>query len=159
MEQETLRKEFFKALRLHPDHISTEMLETIDRPKANKQETSSPSSVEMQKWNYLLQTKIQEISSQLQAEIQELRNQLREEIQETANQLRKEIQEMNSQLRTEMREMVGKLEEKMDERFNRLETKVDSLRIELSETQETVDFLSSKTLQHERKIRELYRQQ
>jgi predicted RNase H-like nuclease (RuvC/YqgF family) len=81
------------------------------------------------------------------------------EIQQMSSQLRAETQEVGNQLRTEMREMVGKLEEKMDKRFNQLETKVDSLRIELSETQETVDFLSSKTLQHERKIRELYRQQ
>jgi predicted RNase H-like nuclease (RuvC/YqgF family) len=81
------------------------------------------------------------------------------EIQQMSSQLRAEMQEVGNQLRTEMREMVGKLEEKMDKRFNQLETKVDSLRIELSETQETVDFLSSKTLHHERKIRELYRQQ
>jgi gas vesicle protein len=98
-------------------------------------------------------------SDHIHAEMQKMSSQLKAEMQEMGNQLRTEMKEMGSQLRTEMKEMVGKLEEKMDERFNRLETKVDSLRIELSETQETVDFLSSKTLQHERKIRKLYRQQ
>jgi ABC-type phosphate transport system auxiliary subunit len=75
------------------------------------------------------------------------------------NRLETKMQKMGNQLRTKMKQMVENLEEKINERFNRLETKVDSLRTELSETQETVDFLSSKTLQHERKIRELYRQQ
>jgi gas vesicle protein len=98
-------------------------------------------------------------SDHIHVEMKKISIQMRTEMQEVGNQLRTEIQEMGNQLRTEMQEMVGKLKEKMDERFNRLETKVDNLRIELSETQETVDFLSSKTLQHERKIRELYRQQ
>jgi gas vesicle protein len=98
-------------------------------------------------------------SDHIHVEMQKISSQLRAEMKEMGNQLRTEMKEMGNQLRTEMKEMVGKLEEKMDERFNRLETKVDNLRIELSETQETVDFLSSKTLQHERKIRELYRQQ
>ncbi|OZU88137.1 hypothetical protein CIL03_13505 [Virgibacillus indicus] len=50
------------------------------------------------------------------------------------------------------------LENRMDERFDRLEIKLDAKTVELRETQETVDFLSSKTLQHEKKLRELYSQ-
>jgi hypothetical protein len=45
------------------------------------------------------------------------------------------------------------LETKMDERFDRLEKKLDGIRVELIETQETVDYLASKNLQHERKLR------
>ena len=54
---------------------------------------------------------------------------------------------------------IDRLENEMNERFNRLETKIDSLRIELIETQETVDFHSSKIAQHDRKIRKLAQQQ
>ncbi|WP_256200778.1 hypothetical protein [Virgibacillus halodenitrificans] len=46
----------------------------------------------------------------------------------------------------------------MDERFERLETKFNSTRAELIETQETVDFLSSKTVQHEKKLRKFLNQ-
>jgi hypothetical protein len=98
-------------------------------------------------------------SNHMHTKMQEMENRLETKMQEMENRLEAKMQKMGNQLRTEMRQMVENLEEKMNERFNRLETKVDSLRIELSETQETVDFLSSKTLQHERKIRELYRQQ
>ncbi|PMC36641.1 hypothetical protein CJ195_14495 [Bacillus sp. UMB0899] len=52
--------------------------------------------------------------------------------------------------------------EKIDERFDRIEgrldrmeKKMDGVRVELTETQETVDFISVKTLQHEKKLREL----
>jgi predicted nuclease with TOPRIM domain len=83
-----------------------------------------------------------------------------------ATQLRAQMVEMNEQFETKLQEMnnrfearIDRLENEMNERFNRLETKIDSLRTELTETQETVDFLSSKTIQHERKIRKLYRQQ
>ncbi|MCG1027112.1 hypothetical protein J5S49_02255 [Virgibacillus halodenitrificans] len=53
---------------------------------------------------------------------------------------------------------ITKLEERMDERFERLETKFNSSRAELIETQETVDFLSSKTVQHEKKLRKFLNQ-
>ncbi len=52
--------------------------------------------------------------------------------------------------------------DKVDQRFDRLEgrldrmeKKMDGFRVELTETQETVDFISVKTLQHEKKLREL----
>lgn len=51
---------------------------------------------------------------------------------------------------------------KVDERFDRIEgrldrmeKKMDGFRVELTETQETVDFISVKTLQHEKKLREI----
>ncbi|RAK22048.1 hypothetical protein B0I26_10227 [Anoxybacillus vitaminiphilus] len=92
--------------------------------------------------------------------------QLRTQMVEMNEQFETKMQEMNERFEIKMQEMnnrlearIDRLENEMNERFNRLETKIDSLRTELTETQETVDFLSSKTIQHERKIRELYRQQ
>nr|WP_245301629.1 hypothetical protein [Virgibacillus natechei] len=65
-----------------------------------------------------------------------------------------------------MDQMKVDLENRMDERFDRiderldkLETKFDSLRVEFTETQETVDFLSTKNVQHEKKLRNVYGQQ
>lgn len=50
---------------------------------------------------------------------------------------------------------VESLENKMDERFERLEKKFDGLRVEFRETQETVDYLASKNIQHEKKLRSI----
>lgn len=59
-----------------------------------------------------------------------------------------------------MNELKVDLENRMDEgfkevnkRFDNLGKKVDGIRVDLSETQETTDFLSSKVIQHEQKIR------
>lgn len=53
---------------------------------------------------------------------------------------------------------IDNLESTMNNRFDRLEKKVDGIRVELTETQETTDYLLSKNAQHERKLRELSRQ-
>lgn len=45
--------------------------------------------------------------------------------------------------------------DRIEERFDRVEKKIDGVRVELTETQETVDFITVKTLQHEKKLREL----
>ncbi len=45
--------------------------------------------------------------------------------------------------------------EQIDHRFDRVEKKIDGLRVDMAETQETVDYLSSKNVQHERKLREI----
>jgi ABC-type phosphate transport system auxiliary subunit len=102
-----------------------------------------------------MHTKMKELDAKMQA----IENRLDAKMKELESRLETKMQEMGNQLRAEMQQMVENLEEKMNKRFDRLETKVDGLRIELRETQETVDFLSSKTIQHERKIRDLYRQQ
>jgi septal ring factor EnvC (AmiA/AmiB activator) len=65
--------------------------------------------------------------------------------------LDKKVEAMNDEFKSKFAEM--------NERFNRLETKIDNLRIELIETQETVDFHSAKIAQHDRKIRKLSQQQ
>ncbi|OXB92045.1 hypothetical protein [Parageobacillus galactosidasius] len=103
-------------------------------------------------------TIVKEILKALDLHATQLRAQMVEietKMQEMNNRLEAKLQEMNDRLEAR----IDRLENEMNERFNRLETKVDNLRTELTETQETVDFLSSKTIQHERKIRELYRQQ
>jgi aspartate/tyrosine/aromatic aminotransferase len=101
-----------------------------------------------------IRTQIDEMGSQLRAEIQDTANQLRAEIQETANQLRTEMQETANQLRAEMQQFRAEV----NERFDRLEQKFAGLRVELTETQETVHFLASKTIQHEKKLHHLAKQ-
>lgn len=83
------------------------------------------------------------------------------EIKEVLNALKIFSTEMNGRfdsLENRMEKLenrVDQLENTMNERFDRLEKKMDGLRVELTETQETVDYLSSKNLQHEKKIRKL----
>lgn len=45
--------------------------------------------------------------------------------------------------------------DRIEGRLDRMEKKMDGFRVELTETQETVDFISVKTLQHEKKLREM----
>ncbi|WP_394186907.1 hypothetical protein [Metabacillus halosaccharovorans] len=45
--------------------------------------------------------------------------------------------------------------DQIERRLERIEKKMDGFRVELTETQETVDFISVKTLQHEKKLREI----
>lgn len=65
----------------------------------------------------------------------------------------------------EIDQKVDGLEKKMDKRFDRvderlerLDKKFDGMRVELTETQETVDFLSTKHVQHEKKLRAIHGQ-
>ncbi|MDR7000987.1 hypothetical protein [Neobacillus niacini] len=55
--------------------------------------------------------------------------------------------------------------DQVDERFNRIEKrldrmekKMDGFHVEITEAQETLDFTAKKTLQHEKKLRELKHQ-
>ncbi|GAB6006980.1 hypothetical protein JCM12214_28800 [Geobacillus vulcani] len=101
-----------------------------------------------------IRTQIDEMGSQLRAEIQDTANQLRAEMQDMANQLRAEMQDTANQLRAEMQQFRAEV----NERFDRLEQKFAGLRVELTETQETVHFLASKTIQHEKKLHHLAKQ-
>lgn len=51
------------------------------------------------------------------------------------------------------------IEIKMDKGFNRLDVKFSGMRVELTESQETIDYVATKTLQHEQKLRNMYEQQ
>ncbi|MFD2629994.1 hypothetical protein [Oceanobacillus kapialis] len=64
--------------------------------------------------------------------------------------------EENDKWFSELENRFSKLENRMDDRFDRLEKKLDGMRVELTETQETVDYLASKSAQHEKKLRKLY---
>ena len=43
----------------------------------------------------------------------------------------------------------------VNRRFDRSYKKIDGIRVELTETQETTDYILSKTAQHEKKLRQL----
>ena len=57
-----------------------------------------------------------------------------------------------------MEKRMDSMESKMEKGFERLDKKFSGHQILFSETQETVDFLSTKVIQHEKKIRELQKQ-
>lgn len=68
------------------------------------------------------------------------------------------LKEALDELKVEMELRFKKVDEGLDSiegRVDRIEKKMDGFRVELTETQETVDFISVKTLQHEKKLREL----
>ncbi|MGJ9457380.1 hypothetical protein [Oceanobacillus sp. CF4.6] len=46
-----------------------------------------------------------------------------------------------------------------DQQFDHLGKKVDGIRVELNETQETVDFSATKIIEHEKKLRHINMQQ
>lgn len=63
--------------------------------------------------------------------------------------LENRIESMKTDLGNQMDEKF----ERMEERFDRIETKLNGFRVELTETQETVDYLTIKSAQHEKKLR------
>lgn len=46
----------------------------------------------------------------------------------------------------------------MNQRFDRLDAKFSGMRVELTESQESIHYLTSKSLQHDRKLREIHEQ-
>ncbi|WP_077618399.1 hypothetical protein [Bacillus sinesaloumensis] len=48
---------------------------------------------------------------------------------------------------------------RIDERLERFEKKYDGMRVEMTESKETIDFILNKTAQHERKLQQLINQQ
>ncbi|KJE26889.1 hypothetical protein LG52_2207 [Geobacillus kaustophilus] len=101
---------------------------------------------------------LKRFSNDIRAQIDEMGNLLRAEIQDTANQLRVEMQNMANQLRAEFRSELQQFRAEVNERFDRLDRKFSGLRVELTETQETVHFLAAKTVQHEKKLHHLAQQ-
>ncbi|MFD2214812.1 hypothetical protein [Metabacillus endolithicus] len=68
------------------------------------------------------------------------------------------VKEILNELKLNIDQRFKKVDERLDRiegRLGRIEKKMDGIRVELTETQETVDFISVKTLQHEKKLREL----
>lgn len=48
--------------------------------------------------------------------------------------------------------------DEVNKRFDRQDKKFNGVRVELAKTQETVDYLSTKNVQHEKKLRTIYEQ-
>lgn len=72
--------------------------------------------------------------------------------------LENRMDDMKTQLENRMDDIKTQLENRMDERFDRIEAKLSGIRTELTETQETVDYLAIKSAQHEKKLREQIRE-
>jgi len=73
----------------------------------------------------------------------------------------KKIDQLKVDLETRMDKRFDEVYERFDEmnkRFDRQDKKFNGVRVELAETQETVDFLSTKNVQHEKKLRTIYEQ-
>ncbi|MRG87832.1 hypothetical protein [Salinibacillus xinjiangensis] len=68
--------------------------------------------------------------------------------------LKQHSQKMDEKL-TDIENRMDAKFDKVEKRFDRLEKKVDGMRVEFNETQENVNFLTSKYVEHDRKIREL----
>ena len=56
-------------------------------------------------------------------------------------------------LKTDLENRMDEKFDRMEERFDRIESKLNGFRVELTETQETVDYLTIKNAQHEKKLR------
>ncbi|MCT1903688.1 hypothetical protein [Oceanobacillus sojae] len=73
--------------------------------------------------------------------------------------LETKMDNMRTDLETKMDNMYTDLEARMDRGFDHLGKKIDGVRTDLTETQDTTDFLLSKTAQHEKKLRHYSEQQ
>ena len=62
------------------------------------------------------------------------------------------------QLKVDLETRMDKRFDEMNKRFDRQDKKFNGVRVELAETQETVDYLSTKNVQHEKKLRTIYEQ-
>lgn len=62
-------------------------------------------------------------------------------------------------LESSMNTRINDLESRMDTGFDQLGKKFDGMRVELTETQETTDFVLSKTAQHEKKFHQFTNQE
>ncbi|WP_251549212.1 hypothetical protein [Neobacillus muris] len=62
---------------------------------------------------------------------------------------------IENQSKTDLENRMDEKFERMEERFDRIESKLNGFRVELTETQETVDYLTLKNAQHEKKLRNL----
>ena len=78
-----------------------------------------------------------------------------------SEQIREEIRGVEKRMDTleeKMDQRINTLEKKMDKRFDRLDAKFSGMRVELTESQESIHYLTSKSLQHDRKLRKIHEQ-
>jgi hypothetical protein len=76
-----------------------------------------------------------------------------EKLNEMKVHLENHMENVKTDLENRMENVKTDLENRMDERFDRIEAKLNGFRVELTETQETVDYLTIKSAQHEKKLR------
>ncbi|QCJ42483.1 hypothetical protein FAY30_11490 [Bacillus sp. S3] len=88
-------------------------------------------------------------SSKIDTKLDGMKNDLERKIENVKTDFENKIENVKTDLENHMDERF----EQMDERFDRLESKLNGFRVELTETQETVDYLSIKSAQHEKKLR------
>jgi len=132
VEQQTMLKEILKAFDLHASDIRSQIADLNEKFQS-------------------LDKKVQSLDHKVQSLDHKVQSLFRKKFAE----MDKRMQALEDRLESR----IDRLENEMNERFDRLETKINNIRMELIETQETVDFHSVKIAQHDRKIRNLSQQQ
>lgn len=106
-------------------------------------------------------TSIQEIlnalklhSSHIDQKIDQLNDHLEKRIDEVRDQMNLRMDQLDNRM-DQLESRLDHMEFTMEERFDRMEKKFDGMRVEIIETQETVDYLSTKNIQHEKKLRKI----
>lgn len=106
-------------------------------------------------------TSIQEIlnalklhSSHIDQKIDQLNDHLEKRIDEVRDQMNLRMDQLDNRM-DQVESRLDHMEFTMEERFDRMEKKFDGMRVEIIETQETVDYLSTKNIQHEKKLRKI----
>lgn len=105
-----------------------------------------------------VESKINDMNEKFKNQMNVLKEHLENKMDDMKEHLENRMDDMKEHLESRMDQLenrVDKLEGTINNRFERLEKKMDGLRIEWIETQETVDYLASKNVQHERKLRQL----
>ncbi|MEN1968523.1 hypothetical protein WMZ97_10665 [Lentibacillus sp. N15] len=91
-----------------------------------------------------------------QSALQQIRGALKQfsaEIHEGMDKMKDEIRQEMQQEMNDMRQQMNQRFDQVDQRLDRMDDKFKGLRAEFTETQETVDYLASKSNQHEKKLR------
>jgi len=149
VEQQTMLKEILKALDLHASDIRSQIADLNEKFQSLDKKVQS------------LDNKVQSLDNKVQSLDHKVQS-LDKKVEGMDREFRKKFAEMDKRMQAledRLESRIDRLENEMNERFDRLETKINHIRMELIETQETVDFHSVKIAQHDRKIRNLSQQQ
>lgn len=128
MEQETTLKEILNALKLHGEHMDEKMDDMEKR----------------------FDKKFDDMDKKFDTKIDDLEEKFDNK-----------FEDMNKKFDTKIDGLNTKMDEgfkQVNQRFDRSGKKADGIRVDLTETRETTDFILSKTAQHEKKLHELTNQ-
>jgi hypothetical protein len=92
-------------------------------------------------------------STHIDEKLNEMKVHLENHMENVKTDLENRMENVKTDLENRMENVKTDLENRMDERFDRIEAKLNGFRVELTETQETVDYLTIKSAQHEKKLR------